>query len=92
MLYQLDSDGEPRIVSLTSRVLTKYETKYTVTEKELLAIVFSLLKFRRYLIRVKFEISTDHKALVFLLKTPYHSARLMRWVLFAQQYDFDIKL
>lgn len=90
VLYQVDSEGESRIVALTSRVLTKCEVRYTVTEKELLAIVYSLLKFRRYLLGTSFEIVTDHQALTFLLKTPYHNARLMRWVLFMQEYDYSI--
>ena len=50
---------------LTSRVLTKYERNYTVTEKELLAIVYSVLKFRYYLIGATFNIVTDHKILTF---------------------------
>lgn len=90
ILQQVDDKGEAKIVSLTSRVLTKQEIKYTVTEKELLAIIFSLLKFRKYLLGVRFEILTDHKALTFMLKTPHHNARITRWVLFAQEYDFEI--
>lgn len=90
ILQQVDEEGEVKIVSLTSRVLTKQEIRYTVTEKELLAIIFSLLKFRKYLIGVKFEILTDHKALTFMLNTPHHNARITRWVLFAQEYDFEI--
>lgn len=74
ILQQVDEKGEIKIVSLTSRVLTRYETKYTVTEKELLAIIFSLLKFRKYLLGIKFEIFTDNKALTFMLKTPHHTA------------------
>ena len=90
ILYQIDMEGYARIISLVSRVLTKYETRYTTTEKELLAIVYSILKFRYYLVGVKFEIITDHKSLTFLLTSPFNSARLMRWILALQEYDFNI--
>ena len=90
ILYQIDSENNPRIVSLVSRVLTKYEINYTVTEKELLAIIYAVLKFRYYLIGSVFDIITDHKSLTFLLTSPFNSARLMRWTLALQEYDFTI--
>lgn len=91
VLYQEDDDGDIRIVSLTSRVLTGCESRYTTSEKELLAIIHSLIKFRMYLVGWKFEIITDHQALTYLLSTPYHNARLMRWILYMQEYQFDIR-
>lgn len=36
----MKDENDLRIVAITSRVLTKYESKYTVTEKELLALVY----------------------------------------------------
>lgn len=78
ILYQEDDNGDIRIISLASRVLTQCESRYTTTEKELLAIIYCLVKFRMYLLGWKFEILTDHQALTFLLSTPYHNSRLMR--------------
>lgn len=40
VLYQLDDESEIRITALISRVLTNVEVRYTVTEKELLAIIY----------------------------------------------------
>ena len=91
ILYQVDSEGDPRIISLVSRVLTHYETRYTTTEKELLAIIYSILKFRCYFIGSQFEIVTDHKSLTFLLTSPFNSSRLLRWILALQEYDFVIR-
>lgn len=90
ILYTMDHDNNPRIISLVSRVLTKYERNYTVTEKELLAVIYSVLKFRYYLIGSRFHIITDHKNLTFLLSSQFSSGRLMRWILCLQEYDFDI--
>ena len=74
------------IVSLVSRCFTKAEKRYTTTEKELLAIVYSVMK-----LRVRFEISTDHKSLTFLRTAEFQSMRLQRWILLLQQYDFTVK-
>lgn len=90
ILYQVDDNGDSRIISLASRVLTQCKSRYTTSEKELLAIVYCLMKFRMYLLGWKFEIITDHQALTFLLSTPYHNARLMRWILTMQEYQFEI--
>ena len=91
ILYKVDLEGDPRIISLVSRVLTHYETRYTTKEKELLAIIYSILKFRYYLIGSQFGIKTDHKSLTFLLTSPFNRSWLMRWILALQEYDFVIR-
>lgn len=90
ILYQKTPDEDNMIISVTSRLLTKYETNYTTTELELLAIIFALVKFHTYLYGNEFTIITDHQALTFLLKTPFQSARLTRWSLYLQQYSYKI--
>ena len=56
-----------------------------------MAIIYSVIKFRFYLIGSQFDIITDHKSLIFLLSSSFHSARLVRWILCLQEYDFQIK-
>lgn len=68
-LYQLEENNDYCIISLASRCLTQTKSRYTTTELELLGIVYSLSKFREYLIGEVFEIVTDHKALTFLNST-----------------------
>ena len=90
VIYQCDENDDHRIISIVGRCLTETETKYTTTERELLAIVYAVNKFRYYLIGVKFLIITDHKGLEFLNSTMYHNHRLIRWSLFLQQFSFDV--
>ena len=90
VIYQIDEIGDERIISIVSRCLTNAEINYTTTEKELLAIVYTIMKCRYYLIGVHFEIKTDHKGLTFLNSTQYHNSRLMRWSLLLQQYSFSV--
>jgi hypothetical protein len=48
VLNQTKEDGETRIVSTASRVLTLAEQRYSTCEQELLAIVYAFQKFRIY--------------------------------------------
>ncbi|XP_043471737.1 uncharacterized protein LOC122504619 [Leptopilina heterotoma] len=90
VLYQFDHENNPRIVSLVSRCLNSAEVNYTTTEKELLAIVYSITKLRTYLLGEKFEVITDHKGLTFLHTTCYQSSRLIRWSIILQQYNYNV--
>ena len=91
VLYQYDDENNQRIVAVVSRCLTNYESNYSTSELELLAIVYSVLKLKYYLLGKKFKIKTDHQALIFLLKTSFYTARLMRWTLILQQFDYDVE-
>ena len=90
VLFQIDEQGCQRIVSIVSRVLSATEYGWTTTEKELGAIIYSLQKFRTFLLGPEFTILTDHQALTFLKTTAYHNQRLLRWRLYLQQYNFSI--
>lgn len=90
VLFQFGDDGKQNIIAVVSRCLTSYERNYTATEVELLAIIYAVIKLRRYLLGKTFKIITDHKALIFLLKTTYYTSRLMRWILVLQNYDYKI--
>ena len=42
-------DGKPYVIYYASKTLNKMQRNYTTIEKELLAVVFTLDKFRTYL-------------------------------------------
>ena len=52
--------------------------------------MYTVYKFRYYLIGVSFEVITDHKGLTFLSSTIYHNSRLIRWSLLLQQFSFVV--
>lgn len=64
---------------------------YSTTEKELLAVVIAVDKFRSYLICSPIVVFTDHAALKYLLTRQDTKARLIRWVLLLQEFDLIIK-
>ncbi|XP_048446201.1 uncharacterized protein LOC125480030, partial [Pyrus x bretschneideri] len=60
-------DKRPHVIYYASRTLNDAQLNYSTTEKELLAVVFALDKFRSYLIGTKVIVYSDHAALRYLL-------------------------
>ena len=79
------------VIALGSRVLKEAETRYRVTEREALAIVWSFQKFRMYLEGRNVVVVTGHKALSFMWKAHLNNDRLLRWMLWLQQFSFTVK-
>ncbi|GJV69688.1 reverse transcriptase domain-containing protein [Tanacetum coccineum] len=68
-------------IYFASKTLNSAQQKYTVTKKELMAVVFAFEKFRSYLILSKTIVHTDHSALRHLFKKQDAKPRLIRWIL-----------
>ena len=81
-------DGHLRPCFFLSRKLLDRETKYSVPEREGLGIIWALQKLSRYLVGTKFYLMTDHKPLEFINKTKSVNARICRWALILQQFQF----
>ena len=83
--------GKPYVVYYVSKTLNKAQRNYTTTEKELLAVVYALDKFRAYLVGSDIIIFTDHSALKYLLTKQNAKARLIRWVFLLQEFNLQIR-
>jgi hypothetical protein len=75
-LSQLDKNRHDHPIHFANKQLISAEKNYTVTEQEGLVLIFSLKKFRHYLLGCKAKIVTDHKALTYLVNKPNPSGRL----------------
>ncbi|XP_019157953.1 PREDICTED: uncharacterized protein LOC109154677 [Ipomoea nil] len=79
------------VIYYASRTLNDAQKNYSTTEKELLAIVFALEKFRSYLLGTKVIVYSDHAALRYLMKKQEAKPRLIRWILLLSEFDVEIK-
>ncbi|CAN6707369.1 unnamed protein product [Malus baccata var. baccata] len=84
-------EKRPHVIYYASWTLNDAQLNYSTTEKELLAVVFALDKFRSYLLGTKVIIYTDHAALKYLFTKKEAKPRLIRWMLLLQEFDIEIR-
>ena len=93
-LEQQNVEGEWIPIAFPSRYLNTQEKKYSTNELELLAVVWSVDRFKHYLLGKEFVIATDHKALVSALdenkSNKTYQSRLTRWVDRLLPYQFKV--
>ena len=53
-------------------------------------MVYALPKYKHYLLRGHFKMSTDHSALKYLVNKLVLGGNTFRWLLLFQDYDFEI--
>ena len=84
-------EGIMHPVAYASKKFSERERKYSVEERECLAMVWGIQKFNRYLYGKEFTMETDHCGLQYLKTGSIRNARVMRWYLALQNYKFRVK-
>nr|GEY04227.1 reverse transcriptase domain-containing protein [Tanacetum cinerariifolium] len=79
-----------RPIHYASKTMTDAESNYTTMEKEMLAVVYAIEKFRSYLIMNKSIVHTDHSALKYLFAKKDAKVRFLWWVLLLQEFDDQV--
>jgi hypothetical protein len=99
-IFECDASGEGvgatlmqnrHPIAYESRKLRGPELLYTIYDKEMLAIMHSLAKFRQYLVGAKFVVRIDHNSLKYFLAQKDLNERQQKWVTKIQAYNFDIE-
>jgi hypothetical protein len=73
-----------------SRKLSQAECNYKTTEWEGLAMIYTLQKFRHYLLGSHFKFFTDHSTLKYLVNKPVLEGRICIWLLLFQEFSFEV--
>ena len=90
VLSQKDDENKERVIAYASRSLNKAERNYGITDQECLAIVWAVKHFEQYLGLLPFQIVTDHSALKYLQTAKIPAGRRARWIMYLQQFEFEI--
>ncbi|GJR08101.1 reverse transcriptase domain-containing protein [Tanacetum coccineum] len=80
-----------RPIHFASKSMNSAQQNYTVTKKELLAVVFAFEKFRSYLVLSKIVVFTDHAVIKYLFSKQDAKPHLIRWILLLQEFDIEIR-
>ncbi|GFV29814.1 transposon Tf2-11 polyprotein [Trichonephila clavipes] len=83
------SDEHP--TEYASRLLTPAERNYSTTEREALAAVWALKKFRGYIEGTEITVASDHQPLKSLLNLKSPTGRFARWALEIQSFNLKVQ-
>jgi hypothetical protein len=83
-------NGQEKVICYASRKLSRCEKNYSVTKRELLAVVHFIKQFRHYLYGKRFMLRTDHSALKWLFDFKNVNGQLARWLEVLSSFDFEI--
>ena len=84
-------EGEEKVISYGSKVMSKEQRNYCTTRRELLAIITFLKKFRHYLLGRPVKVRTDHSSLKWLMRFKDADGQLARWREICAQYQLEIE-
>ncbi|KAI3670961.1 hypothetical protein L1987_87606 [Smallanthus sonchifolius] len=84
-------DKKPVAIYYASKALDGAQLNYTTIEKELLAVVYALDKFRSYIWGSKVIVYSDHVAVKYLMEKKDAKPRLIRRVLLLQEFNLEIR-
>ena len=83
-------EGQWKPVAYFSKHLSKTESNYSASEREMLAIVLSVERFKQYVYGREFVILSDHQPLKYLLTADVPDARLARLLNRLRIYNYTI--
>ena len=89
LLQENDRKLDP--VGYASKKLNLTEARYPIIEKECLAVVWGIERFKLYLAGRRFTLQTDHKPLKYLKEASHQNDQVFRWAVAVQEYSFRVE-
>jgi hypothetical protein len=90
ILVQLGARDLDHSIAFASKKLSDSEQNYNMTEREGLAMVYALHKYKHYLLGKHFKMFTDHSTLKYIVNKLVLGGRICRWLLIFQEFDFEV--
>lgn len=84
-------EGAKRPVAYVSRKLNDHEKRYATIKRGCLALKWGIEYFQYYLLGREFTVITDHVPLKWLKTARMDKARITRWVLVLQPFQFSVE-
>lgn len=88
-IYQVVG-GQKRVIEFMSKKFSPEQSRYGACERELLALLLAIEKFRPYVEGVHFKAIIDNSALQYLRRINNPSGRLTRWAMRLMEFDFEV--
>jgi hypothetical protein len=89
VIFQISDSGQINVLQFASRLVKGPEKNYSTVEIEAVALLFAMSKWQIYFLGRKFVIRTDNYALTFLKTCRPSNSRLIRFMLYLQQFDYE---
>ena len=84
-------EGKEKVIAYASKKLEPQQQQYSVTRRELLAVITFMNQFRHYLLGQKFLLRTDHGSIRWIFEFKNPVGQVARWLEVLAQYDFEIQ-
>jgi hypothetical protein len=91
VLLQMNEKGEKHIVAYMSCLFDQAQRKYHTSERELLALIKCIKKWKPFFWGCSVELDSDHKALKGALKLDDPFGRIARWFSVLSQFNYSIE-
>ncbi len=82
-----ERNGKPQSIAYASRLCTTAERNYSLTDRETLAVIYCLEKWRDIILGYSIRVWTDHTAIQHFFKHKDLRGRLARWFMTLKNYD-----
>lgn len=79
-----------RPIAFASRTLNRHEENYSITELEMLSVLYACKKFKHYIEYSRTIVETDHSAIKSIFQLEEPNGRLKRWIMRLQGLDITI--
>lgn len=74
-------------IFFASKTLNDSQGNYITIEKEMLAVLFAVHKFRVYLVGSTVTICNNHSTIKYLMTKKNAKPRLIQWILLLQEFE-----